>query len=99
MDVLDSRIGEVDFSPEQNANFHMDAFGIKAIAQRMVTEKKVRQCDNQARTGQDGANDVIFPQHFLRPIDGKDLFGYRLADHRSCVAMRAIELQCSREWV
>ena len=43
MNVLDARVGEIDFAPEKNSHAHMNSFLIEAIPQRAIAEIKITE--------------------------------------------------------
>src|SRR6185503_2635435 len=66
----DTRVGEIDFAPKQQAVAHVNAFLVEAVAQGLVTKKQIRQCADNARTRQHGANQVVSPQRTMRSFEG-----------------------------
>src|SRR4051812_9614211 len=81
MNILDTRIREIDFTPKENAHFHMNPFAIKTVLQRMISKIKVRQRDDYSRASEDRANDIVLPEHRMWPFNREDFFWYRLAVH------------------
>src|SRR5689334_6005221 len=84
MNVLDTGVGKIDLPPEQNADLHVNAFFIEAVLQGVVSKIEVRQTGEDARTGQDGPNDVVFPQRGVGPFQLANEIRDRLTIHRRC---------------
>src|SRR2546426_823682 len=82
MVILDAGIGKIDLAPEKNAHLHVDAFLVKAVAERMITEIKVRQGAHYSGSGKNRANDVVLPKRGVRAFQRADFFGYGCRLHK-----------------
>jgi len=86
VNVLDAGVGQVGFPAEQDADLHVDALLVQAVAERMIAEVEVGQGGHQPRPGQDRAEDVVGPERRVRPLEGADWFGHRFDRHKQHTA-------------
>src|ERR1044072_7773068 len=59
--VLNARVSQIHFAAKQDPDFHVDAFVIEAVAQRVITKIKIRQRERDGGAGEQRANDVVSP--------------------------------------
>jgi len=81
MNVLDSRVREIDFPAKQDADLHVNAFGIESISQGVITEIQVRQRENNSGPGEDGADNIVLPKRGIRTFELQDLFSRGFGAH------------------
>src|SRR5882672_1360631 len=74
MNVLDASVSEIDFTPEEDADLHVDTFVIEAITKCMVAEEKIRKGGDEAWAGEKGCDDVVLEQVRMRTFERTDVF-------------------------
>ena len=72
MDVLNARVRDVHFAAKEDADFHVNALRIEAVAQRVVAEIKQRQRDEKRGAAEDDADEIELPQRGLRAFERED---------------------------
>src|ERR1051326_3377210 len=59
MDVLDAGVSQIDFTAEEDAHLHVDAFVVEAIAKGVIAKEKIWQGSNDTGPGEECADVVI----------------------------------------
>src|SRR5262245_41492367 len=81
MNVLDARVGKVHLASEKNSDFHVNAFLVETITQRVIAKIEVGQRDENRRAGEQRANDVVLPKRRMWPLQRHDLLRYGSGVH------------------
>jgi len=53
VNVLDARIGQIDFPAEEQTDFHMNSFRVESVAQGVKPEEEIGQREENRRPAQD----------------------------------------------
>ena len=88
MNVLNARVGEVDFASEKNSDLHMNSLGVESVAKRVISEIKIGQAEDYAGTGENGAEDIIRPERWVRAFQSHDLGGHFWGAHLGIIALQ-----------